>query len=572
MTDLFHYTSGPPDADIVIVGESWGAEEHRAKRPFVGTSGHELTRMLNEAGIDRERCLLTNVISEQPPANDMSRFFYENSERKGKEEIRGLFPRENIIAGLAQLYALLDAHPRKLIIALGNYTLWALTENCFSISNSNRRKVPSGITKWRGSQLRYKEIPMLPTYHPAAILRKWDWRSVALHDLRRARSQAMDEDDWEHPGYSFLIDPTCSQVLDWIAKEMATLEDQGYHKAPTDYAVDIETRHGLLCCIGLAPSRYSAICVPFWGGGSPQGHYSRDEEVRIIMGLRRLFNHRNFRAIGQNFTYDIQYIVAQLFCRPKVSFDTMLIHHLCWPGTPKGLDYLSSLYCQYHRYWKDEGKTWDTSKDPRQLWTYNCKDCIVTMEVADELKHVVKQLKLDEQCERTMSQFDLVVDMMLKGVKIDLKVRSQMNLKLIDMTNEREAYLRRVVGEHIMPKVKGKSDWFRSPQQLAEFFYERMGVKAIRKRGTGQVTTDDEALTKIIKRSNILAPIAQTIQELRSIAIFSKNYCQARLDPDNRMRCSFNIAGTETFRWSSSENAWGRGANLQTIPAGTEDE
>ena len=55
--------------DITIVGEAWGEHEAIQKRPFVGPSGYELTRMLNEAGIDRGSCYLTNVINRRPPGN-----------------------------------------------------------------------------------------------------------------------------------------------------------------------------------------------------------------------------------------------------------------------------------------------------------------------------------------------------------------------------------------------------------------------------------------------------------------------------------------------------------------------
>ena len=51
--DLWYGTSGPHDAEIVLVGEAWGADEDVQKRPFVGASGNELTRILTEAGLSR---------------------------------------------------------------------------------------------------------------------------------------------------------------------------------------------------------------------------------------------------------------------------------------------------------------------------------------------------------------------------------------------------------------------------------------------------------------------------------------------------------------------------------------
>jgi uracil-DNA glycosylase family 4 len=61
--------SGPTDARVMIVGEAPGAEEERKGEPFVGASGHELTKMLHEAGIARSQCFITNVCRERPPGN-----------------------------------------------------------------------------------------------------------------------------------------------------------------------------------------------------------------------------------------------------------------------------------------------------------------------------------------------------------------------------------------------------------------------------------------------------------------------------------------------------------------------
>ena len=56
---------------IVIIGEAWGAEEEAQRTPFVGSSGYELTRMLEEAGIHRADCYLTNVLNFRPPGNKL---------------------------------------------------------------------------------------------------------------------------------------------------------------------------------------------------------------------------------------------------------------------------------------------------------------------------------------------------------------------------------------------------------------------------------------------------------------------------------------------------------------------
>ncbi|HNA84888.1 MAG TPA: hypothetical protein PLB04_04945, partial [Nitrospira sp.] len=62
----------------------------------------------------------------------------------------------------------------------------------------------------------------------------------------------------------------------------------------------------------------------------------------------------------------------------------------------------------------------------------------------------------------------------------------------------------------------------------------------------------------------------ELIDKKRSLGVFLSTFCLMALDSDGRMRCSFNVCGTETMRFSSSENAFGNGGNLQNIPKGDE--
>lgn len=66
---------------------------------------------------------------------------------------------------------------------------------------------------------------------------------------------------------------------------------------------------------------------------------------------------------------------------PNLKRDTMLAQHVCFSNMQKGLDFLSSMYCKHHTYWKDDGKTWDAKTGEDQLWAYNCQDAVITFEV-----------------------------------------------------------------------------------------------------------------------------------------------------------------------------------------------
>ncbi|WP_434127381.1 hypothetical protein, partial [Enterococcus faecium] len=92
-------------------------------------------------------------------------------------------------------------------------------------------------------------------------------------------------------------------------------------------------------------------------------------------------------------------------------------------------------------------------------------------------------------------------------------------------------------------------------------FYHQLNQKPVKNRQTGGITTNDQALELIAIREPLLLPLCRKIQELRSLGVFVGTFLDAPVDIDARMRCSFNIAGTETYRFSSSQNAFGSGMN-----------
>jgi hypothetical protein len=98
-----------------------------------------------------------------------------------------------------------------------------------------------------------------------------------------------------------------------------------------------------------------------------------------------------------------------------------------------------------------------------------------------------------------------------------------------------------------------------------------LGIKIPSHRKTKNETLGKEALNELREKYPIWRGLFNRLGDIRSVGVFITHFIRAPLDPDGRMRCSFNPAGTETFRWSSSKNAYRRGANLQNLPKGDED-
>jgi DNA polymerase I-like protein with 3'-5' exonuclease and polymerase domains len=152
------------------------------------------------------------------------------------------------------------------------------------------------------------------------------------------------------------------------------------------------------------------------------------------------------------------------------------------------------------------------------------------------------------------------LEMMLRGIRIDSFAWSEFLDKCKHRINRLEwildQYAFAVWGQPLNPN---------SPKQLADFFYKVMRIPPVTKwdpkTKTQKQTTDREALEKIGKRF-YAKPIAACIIKLKETKKLLSTLYKC-IDHDSRLRASFNVAGTETGRWSSSGNAFGTGTNLQ---------
>lgn len=571
------------EGKILLVGEAPSRSDWLANKPFMGQSGKELDKMLHEAGIMRSDCHITYVCQKQMPKkrreSEAKRFFEKHTK---KYQV----PKAEVATGKELLQKLIVELKPTLIITLGELALWAVTGEV-------------GITKWRGSVLETEldtgegsnYFKVVPTYAPDVVCRKWDWRFIAVQDFRRAEKESHFP-EVNVPDYNFIIRPSFDKTMDTLNK-LSILADvqrdtttfrHGSHDCINDKIAphidatgvriennklilggDIETRRGHISCFGISWSKLDAICIPFMCVENNEGYFSYEEERIILWKLHELFTHPNIGWIFQNGIYDLQYFAVRWGFIPEMFMDTMLAHHTCFAGLPKGLDFQSSIYCEYHRYWKDEGKEFHESvkspSDEDQYWVYNCKDCVTEFEISEVISPMIKRMGQTGPYEFQMAQFPAVLRMMLRGVNVNVVRKEELTIELMDAIAERQAWLEEVVGHPLNPK---------SPKQMQEFFYNELGLPTQKVRKTGRPTTNDEALNTLAKKEPLIKPITDTISELRSLGVFLSTFIKAPLGEDGRLRSSYNIAGTETFRWSSSKDAFGTGLNLQNIPKGDE--
>jgi DNA polymerase I-like protein with 3'-5' exonuclease and polymerase domains len=314
------------------------------------------------------------------------------------------------------------------------------------------------------------------------------------------------------------------------------------------------------------------MAIPFVKKG-PRGlesYWTLDQEVELNILISRLLSHPSVLIEGQNFIYDTQYFQRWNMCTPRLAFDTMIAQNLLFPGTPKGLDYLSSLYCKYHWYWKEDGKEWDGKGSLEDLLTYNCWDLVRTFECATTLRSLISRLGQEEQWEIKKKVNDLCLRMMNRGIRVDHARAAQIGLELAEALSTIHHELGYIVPQELVNPT-AKTPWYKSAQQTNHLFYEVLGLRGVTHRKTGKPTGGKEALNELPKKHPEFAGLFDRLRLARSIDN-TAHVVRSQVDSDGRMRCSFNPAGTETHRLSSSKNAFGGGMNLQNLTKGEEDE
>ena len=150
------FGDGSAHARLVFVGEAPGREEDRRGKPFVGAAGQLLTKMIEAMGLRREEVYICNVLKDRPPNNRIPQ----------PDEIEACRP-----FLLEQLAIIRPA----VICTLGSIAAKALLGSTVS------------ITKIRGVRHACDEIPLIPTFHPAYLLRNPDAKRLVWQDLKHVK-------------------------------------------------------------------------------------------------------------------------------------------------------------------------------------------------------------------------------------------------------------------------------------------------------------------------------------------------------------------------------------------------
>lgn len=529
---------GPDRADIVIVGEC-PDEKDIGYGPFSenGQQGKFLSKVLREAGIQRGACYITNVCKYRPPGGYFEKWLH-TQKREGKKNdwplLNGRYASPEVREGLAELFDEVASRRPKIVVGLGDAALWALYAEW-------------GITAWRGSELSITQgdvealhkTAFVPTLHPASVLRAWATRAQLVHDLKVRVARRVQQPAIE-PQWDFNIAPTLVEVHQFMGKVVRV----------GAAAVDVETSRGRIVCVGIAISETEAMCIPFIHEG--YGAYWEQDQYHAVLEMLRNVLPR-IQIIGQNFNYDASYFDDNLSMVLRCAHDTKIAQNVLYPGTPANLGYLSSMNCDWHRYWKDDARDWQNLREFDRLFTYNCRDCCATFEIAQAQKRKLHATGLTPQFEERMRYAASVFDMQQRGV-----IRDETETARLEAEIETDLLAR----NELVEAAVGRPINIASPTQIATMLYTDLGCRKPLRCAGG---TGDEALKQVAKWHPEQAELCTAILEWRALSSVRNNFLRAKRDPDGMLRSSFLTTGAETFRLTSSKNNFGRGTNLLNI-------
>jgi len=446
------------NAPMTIVGEAPGTTEVELGKPFVGASGEVLNEALEQGGVERSSCTVTNAILCRPPGGHMLDYLVELKRKWQKEAAKAkaekreapalVTPQDCCAPRLARDVA---ESGSKVILALGSEALKAMAHQ-LGLPFAGQKAQPgqprvATIKKQHGSPVLVPDGRVLASaLHPAfAVHGSSTFMPVIREDIKRAARIAGrgGQIDWSEP--QFILKPsadTCVSVMDRI------------RQAGSQVTVDIETNSANvqtadIRCVGLGAvveGREVVIVVPLKHmNGNPW--WRPGDEHRVKAALTRLLEESPLA--GHNLLFDTAVLLQRglMRNRGKAWFDTMIAHHdTSHSELPHDLGFVAARYFEAPR-WKDDAdsKTVD-NVDDYWLHLYCAKDVLGEMRLVGPLADQVGREGTAMALSTDLRLAPVARDMGVLGLHIDEPTRRQFFHTLDKAGAERAAQVRSITG------------------------------------------------------------------------------------------------------------------------------
>ena len=277
-------------------------------------------------------------------------------------------------------------------------------------------------------------------------------------------------------------------------------------------------------------------------------YWTTEQETTIWIMTAEILGDPNIKIIAQNGIFDLMYLLRTLNIKSdNFYFDTMLAQHLVYTELPKGLDFLTSVYT-YFPYHKDGGKEshFAMIKDWPSYWKYNARDSAYLFPIMDQLKIELEDFESSDAMQYQMELHKPIMEMEYNGVLTDKEgieeYRKELAVKIEKLQSDLDA-------------LTGKELNINSSQQLVSYFYGELKLKPYINRKTKNASCDTVALHRIAKKDHKASDVAKIIINMRKYGKLISTYFKTdNIDEkDDKLRCSYKIAGTVSGRLASSK-------------------
>lgn len=534
------FEEGLPSAKIIFLGEAPAKTEMRLGRPLCGPSGDVFNECLHAAGALRAEAYILNVWEEPvwKAKRGLTEYFYEYDSPRGPDNLLWRTGSGFTELGLELAQRTLTRIKRSkanLIVPLGQQAMELCTGKT------------KGILKWRGSILEgHPRVgkKIIPTLHPAATIHGiYLWRYLIIADIEKAMVE-QEYPDLRLPDRNLIIDPKLPDILEYIAE----------CRKVGKFATDLEVFNHHVCCFSLSHDPLEAMSIPIFDE-TGRSIFSERQELAIWLAYAGAMEDPEVEKVNQNLIgFDAPFLMLQNNIMPAGRmWDTQIAQSVLYPEFRKGLDFITSIHTR-EPYYKEEGKMWKTMEGGfDNFLRYNAKDSCVALESWDVLADEMTQDEYWPTYFLHEEEKKWLWYIVLRGfavnrerlLEVKARVHGEMKAKYAELT--------------------ATAEWDfnpQSPKQCQKYFYITKGL-APYKGKTGGITTDDGAMARIYRRYGLKE--AKLVQEIRALRKLYSTYMEVELDPDGRLRCSYDPRGTWTGRISSSATIFGRGMNMLNL-------
>jgi DNA polymerase-1 len=522
----------------MVIREGPNFEEDKMGSPMLGDAGRLWKQLLKQAGIDYRDIFMTNLTRCHGGVIDA---------KKGPKDPST----EEIVACSPFLDEEIKRIQPVVIVPVGNIALRYFLESKAASIMSHR-----GTEFWSDKY----NCKIIPTIHPAAILRNPQYTSITVQDLVRIK---------ESSKYTGLTPKSTGNYTIVDTPEKVEMLFKNLTEA-SEIAIDIETtdlnpRKGDISCIGFSWKDREGWCLPLMkAGGSTDSFWEYSVTIDLWERVRKILEGPS-KKIGHNFKFDQKFFIMKGIKLNNFWFDTMLAHHLIDENAENlhGLKDCAWAYTDMGGYDKDLDDWFKANKQFKgqyiqvpfdMLNLYCAKDADCTFRLfkifepqinAANLTRLMRQVVLPAR--------DVLMDAELLGIQAD---RDYIEKLRVEYSTKRSSLEQSIFGS------VGQPFNINSSKQLQDILFTKLGFSPAGKTKGGGLSTDNKAI-EIISKQNPNHPIPKLLLEYKDCQKILSTFIEGlseHIDVDGRVHSNYKQHGTTTGRLSSSE------PNMQQIP------